>query len=210
MVTKSREQFYTLRAKLINQGLQFSLVDILELPYDEMILCAMGNAGAARAPLSLVLEAMRMARPTKRESSPRVVGNNVAIFLEDSTDINIEGCIDYETLSDKLKCCTILLCLSNHCDCPETRIAEIRRLLDRMDKTHGVSNRAVTDWVRLQLAGIKLDNIHSTHQVFLATAAEVLLKFLTTEEEDILKRFIHNGKVRNYKCTYGCFPVATN
>jgi hypothetical protein len=198
------QDFYDVLEELKRKGEKFSPQTLQDIPYDQLILAASGNAGVCRCPLSDVIR-------EKQERRALLLGLPKAEFEKIKLDDLLAGDLmedrAYQThpapswndLGIVAKLYFKLSCLENHPHDAFNRLSEVVNFLReaegvipqqiafslRREFQSGLLSKPSDDWVRD--ASTKASNI--------------LYGYVTGPEVDIIDKL----ELMDYVCTAGCF-----
>jgi len=207
----ARRDFYDLRSDLIEQNRQFDEVSLRLLPYHQLHLCAIGNAGDAACSLDLI----QREKSSRRE---RFIAMDEAELKTCERYLKAEEMYDdvvlvrgsklaphWGELNDRQQAWAKLSCLYNHVDDPQTRMGEALLLLRRCSTT------SLPNDVCLHYIG-KLKGLMAVYpgklpdEFFRAQIEDVrdnIRDFLPDEELGVCDK----GQIADYQCTSDCFRV---
>jgi len=213
----SRRDFYDFRSDLIEQDKKFDETSLRLLPYHQLHLASMGNAGDAACPQKLVHEekARRRERFLAMDETDLKTCERYLRAEEMWDDVIL--CINsklaprWAEFTDRQQAWAKLNCLYNHIDDPQPRMGEALLLLRRCsfsDKDHQASlptdvclhymsklrgllsvypGQMSDDFFRAQIEDIR-DNIRD---------------FLPDDERAVCDK----EQIADYQCTSDCFRV---
>lgn len=213
MDTPQRD-FAELRLELIERGERFDETNLCAVPYSQLHLCCIGNAGEASCHPRLVQQ-------EKASRRDRFLSMEYDEFKDAETYLKIEQMYDdvmyaitncvtpkYDSLSECQKLWVRLTCLYNHTDNPGQRIQWVLSLFLKC---------AASDTVGLPVdicktyAG-KLKGISSvypgrisddTFREKIGEMAETVLQFMPVDERQLIEK----EQLRDFSCTSDCFKV---
>lgn len=209
-----QRSFAELRRELIDQGKKFDERTLRAVPYSQLHLCCIGNAGTTACSPELV----RQEKINRRE---RFLNMETEEFKEAETYLKIEQMYDdvmyiiasrtvpkWDTLHDCQKLWTKLTCLYNHVDNPGDRIQEVLDLFARCanDPTSGLPSDVCTIYAS-KLRGLgsvfpgRLSNDSFWDKI--GEMAETLLEFMSDEDRKMLEK----EQFQDFSCTSDCFRV---
>lgn len=209
-----QRDFAELRRELIENNKKFDETTLRAIPYSQLNLCCIGNAGPAACSLQLV----QQEKINRRE---RFLYMEPEEFKEAETFLKIEQMYDdvlhtiatctapqWEDLNACQKLWAKLTCLYNHVDNPSHRLDEILALFAQCaaDPSSGLP----VDVCRVYAAKLKgMASVYPgkvTNEVFrekVGEIAETLLEFMPPEERQMLEK----EQLRDFTCTSDCFRV---
>ncbi len=208
---QSRRDFYDLRSDLIERDKKFDEISLHLLPYHQLHLCAIGNAGvAACSPELIQQEKARRRERFLAMDEKELKACERYLRAEEMYDdvlfvlgLKLAPC--WDKLSDRQKAWAKLNCLYNHIDDPQHRMGEVLLLLRKCSTTSlptdvcqhytgklrglmAVYPTGVTDeFFRTQIEDIR-DNIRD---------------FLPDEERGIVDK----EQIADFQCTSDCFRI---
>jgi hypothetical protein len=206
--------FAELRRELIEQGLTFDEISIRAIPYSQLHLCCIGNAGAAACTPELV----QSEKATRRE---RFLNMETDDFKEAETFLKIEQMYDdvlfaisnrmtlpYSTLTDCQKLWVRLTCLYNHVDNPIQRMQDVIALFQQCAANpHG---KLPTDVCSVYAGKFKgLATVYPgriSDKIFrekVGEMAETVLQFMSDGE----RQFVEKEQLQDFSCTSDCFRI---
>jgi hypothetical protein len=208
------QDFAGLRRELIEQGLTFDEVSLHSIPYSQLHLCCIGNAGEAMCAPELV----QGEKASRRE---RFLNMETDDFKEAETYLKIEQMYDdvifaisnrmvvpYSTLSDCQKLWVRLTCLYNHVDNPDARIQDAIALFRQCAANpHG---KLPTDVCSVYAGKLKgLATVYpgrisdDTFREKVGEMAETVLQFMTEAERQLVEK----EQLQDFSCTSDCFKI---
>src|SRR5574337_253862 len=210
MFDNPRQDFHDLRDRLVTEGRKFDETTIHSLPYDQLHLCCIADAGSAACLPKLVHE-------EKQRRRLRFLSMDAAELKSCETFLRIEGMYDdvigmissrnapkWEELSDRQKVWAKLNCLFSHPDSPQARLQDVLNLLYRCSIEHSLP----ADVCRHYMG--KLRNLtlaypgRITDEGFRQKIEKVrdnLREFMLEIERSICTR----EKISDFQCTSDCF-----
>lgn len=197
-------EFYELLAELKTKGERFSSKTLQELPYDQLILAAMGNAGSCRCSIQDVTQekqerrALFLGMPQDKFEQMKLEDQLVS-DLQDDRIIYSHSVPSWKNLSVVAKLYFKLTCLETHPHDAFLRMSEVVVLCRdasatlpqqlafslKLEFQSAILSKPSTEWVKD--AATKATNL--------------LYGFITGPEMDIVDRL----ELRDYVCTAGCF-----
>ncbi len=207
-------EFSELRRELIEQGRSFDEVTLRAVPYYQLPLCCIGNAGDAACSPYLV----RKEKELRRE---RFLNMEMEEFKEAEVYLKIEQMYDdvmfaianriapkYESLSDCQKLWVKLTCLYNHVDQPSERIQDTISLFHEcVDNPEGLLPVDVCQQYAGKLKAVatvypgKLSDERFREKV--SEMADTVLQFMPVEQRALVEK----EQLNNFSCTSDCFKV---
>ena len=208
IVTPTRE-FYELLAELKTKGEHFSPVSLRELPYDQLALASMGNAGNCRCSVEDVINekqerrAVLLGLPKSKLESIKL-DDQIASDLQDDRITLNRKIPSWRDLSRVAKLYFKLTCLETHPHDPFLRLSEVVNLCReaselpqqlafslKIEFQSAVLSKPSPDWVRDTAT----------------KATNILYGFITGPEIETVDKL----ELRDYVCTAGCFyPFSGN
>ena len=203
--------FYDLREELIDEGKKFDEATLRVLPYDQLQLCCMGNAGDAACTPRQVAEE----KAFRRE---RFLALEEDEFKDCERFLRTEGMYDdvmfeiaarnaprWDDLNDRQKVWAKLNCIYNHVGNPESRIEDTivgfqkcgttclpedvcKHYIQKLKSLLTVYPGGITDdFFRTQIEDIR----------------DTIRDFLPDDEQMVCQR----QQIRDFSCTSDCFKV---
>jgi hypothetical protein len=209
-----QRDFAELRRELIEQGKKFDERTLKAVPYFQLHLCCIGNAGAAAC-------LPRMVQAEKANRRERFLSLQPEEFEEASTYLKIEQMYDdvvyalayrtapkWSSLSLRQKLWAKLTCLYNHVNDPTPRLSEAIALFDHcaQNPESGLPSDVC------MIYGSKLRGMASvfpgkiSDDLFRSKLVEIatnLLEFLPQEEQQVVSK----EQLQDFSCTSDCFRV---
>lgn len=210
----THQDFSDVRRRLIEQRKQFDRTTLQLIPYYQLHLCCIGNAGPAMCSLQLV----QQEKTNRRE---RFLNMELEEFKEAETFLKIEQMYDdvmlalvsrttaqWDSLNDYQKLWTKLTCLYNHADNPGQRMQETLALFAQCanNPASGLPSDVCTIYAS-KLRGLasvypgKVSDDIFRNKV--GEMAETLLEFMPNEGRQVLEKEQFQG----FSCTSDCFQV---
>lgn len=217
-VGQFRRDFYDLRGDLIEQNKRFDETSIVLLPYHQLHLACLGNAGEAACSPELVHE--EKVRRRGRFLTMEAVEFKVCelqLRAEEMYDdvmlaINSKQTPRWGELTDRQKTWAKLNCLYNHIDDPHTRMSEALELLHLCSFTDDVHEASLPTDVCHHYSA-KLRGLMSVYpeglpddDSFRAQIEDIrdnIRDFLPDDERAITDE----EQIADYQCTSDCFRV---
>lgn len=209
-----RRDFADLRRELVEQGKKFTETTLAAVPYAQLHLCCIGNAGPTACLPGLVQKEKINRRERFLSMDPeefRAAETYLKIeqmYYDIMHAINRRNAIRWDTLSDRQRLWTKLTCLYNHIDNPVPRIDEAVDMFAQCaaDPIGGLP----VDVCRVYAAKLKgMASVYPgkvTNEVFrekVGEIAETLLEFMVPEERQMLEK----EQLQDFTCTSDCFRV---
>jgi len=207
-----REQidFNDLREKLLREGRGFTDRDLCLVPYSQLSLCAMANAGTAACDIALVRAEKKARRHRFVEMSPdafaevrRYLHAN-GLYTDVVRDRERRRAPAWESLSILQKTWFIMTCLNNHVDAPGERLREIENLLFMAGDAGLMPIQKASLFVDL-IAQLVTGYPHAVDaemfRAYISGQAEELMQFMPETERETCA----NEILSNYSCTSDCF-----
>lgn len=202
-------KFEELRDELTAAGKKFDEETLTHVPYEQLVLCATGHAGAAMCPIALVQaekECRRTRFITMTDPEFQQVQNLLRIeqMHEDTKKARRRhGSPSWEDLTPRQRVWFKLNCINNHIDNVTPRMEEAIQLLCLSGQTDLPSDVA-THYVKQldilrQIYPGKL--AERTFRGKIATIAHNILAFLPAEEAKVCEEEV----LYNYSCTSDCY-----
>lgn len=210
-----QRSFSELRQELTVIGKKFDAATLKLVPYAQLPLCCIGNAGDAACLPNLVQQEKRNRRERFLNMEPEELKQAEAYLkIERMYDdvvyaLAIRTAPKWEGLSTCQKLWAKLTCLYNHVDNLSDRMAEVTDLFAKCaaDRESGLPADVCTVYAS------KLRGMASVHpgrmsdeafRTKLGEIAETLLEFMTPEERQMLEK----EQIQDFSCTSDCFRIA--
>jgi hypothetical protein len=205
-----RRSFVELRERLLTVGRKFTEEELHQLPYEELPLAAIANAGAAACTLEEVVEA-------KHHRRYRFLHMNDTEFEEAACYLHCQGMYEATVAARRrstyLKWASLppitqlwctLNCLYTHIDCPTERIKACVLLISRC--VHGgwltQEQADIHDMALEQLRWADPSSYaNGNFRILLGTLAEQTLTRMSLDDKTL---FEHAGVI-DYSCTSNCY-----
>jgi len=209
-----RRDFADLRRELVAEGKKFSEKTLAAIPYSQLHLCCIGNAGPTACLPRLVQQEKRNRRERFLNMEPEEFKASVTYLKIEQMYDDVMYAISYrlapkwEILSDRQKLWAKLTCLYNHIDNPMPRIDEVVEMFAQC-AANPVGGLPV-DVCRVY--GSKLKGMATVYpgkvsdELFrekTGEIAETLLEFMQPEERKMLEK----EQLQDFTCTSDCFRV---
>jgi hypothetical protein len=209
-----QREFAELRRELIEKGKKFDETTLRTIPYSQLNLCCIGNAGSAACSLELV----QQEKASRRE---RFLSMESDEFKEAEHFLKIERMYDdvmfaltnrtasqWNGLTDCQKLWTKLTCLYNHVDNPTQRMQEALALFAKCanDPGSGLPSDVCSIYAS-KLRGIT--SVYpgrvsdETFRDKIGEMAATLLEFMPEEHREALEK----EQLQGFSCTSDCFHV---
>lgn len=210
-----RVDFYRVREQLLRDNTQFDAAILRVIPYSQLSLCSIGNAGAARCSLDLVREEKQARRRRFEEMSPDRL-HQVKRYIQSEgmfTDIHrtttLRSCPTWDDLTLMQKLWHTLTCIHHHSDNPRERLLRAERLFFRAgneDRLPLTAAHQFVDRMGQLLNQPPAPGRGKNFSFIVAGYAEEIMQRMPTAERTICAREL----VRDYRCTSDCFQPAGN
>ncbi len=202
--------FIDLRDRLVDRGAVFDADVLRQVPYEQLALCATGEAGVARCSLDLV-------RQEKRDRRRRFVDAPFELHEGTKRYVQAEGMFNdihferqynkapaWDTLSLLQQTWLLLACLHNHIDHPGPRLHRVKGLLVRAGET-GILTSSQASGLTHRIVHLSVDypgemGSEDFRQV-IGSCAEEMLKLVPAVEREVCTSELVSG----YSCTSDCF-----
>lgn len=207
---KTRKDFYDLRSELIEQDRQFDTQTLAYLPYHQLHLCCIGNAGdAVCSPVLVTME--KRARRQRFLSLEDDAFNQVESLLryEEMHDdvifnVNQQAAPHWDDLTLRQQAWAMLHCLWTHSDDMMLRLREAHDLL------HHCKTRMMPVDVCMHYM-TKLDGL----MMSLGKLSDDMLRSQIEEVRDNVRDFLpepelsicQREQIRGFVCTSDCFRI---
>lgn len=205
-----RFEFVELRDKLIGKGSQFTPAILRFVPYEQLALCATGEAEAARCSIDLVRQEKRERRrrflhtPTHDLAAVKRYIQAEGMFSEVHYDRQLLKAVHWVSLSYLQRAWYRLTCLHNHIDDPMRRLYDARKLIFAAGDSGAIPFYTATGYLDA------IDNLVERYPRELGTEdfrtmiggyAEEVLQLMTPAEREVCLREL----VSDYVCSSDCF-----
>ncbi len=206
----SRVPFVDLRTRLLGMEERFTDRSLRLLPYPEIILSAMPNAGKAACTLAEAKRAKQLRRERFLSLSPdellkaKSYLQKEGMYADISAAIQMRSAPTWDDLSPVARLWCKLNCLYTHIDLPDLRLKEATLLLENVHRELSLPDAVLT---RIsddldQLLWLYPEVIDSDmFRVSLGTLAEEVLHHLTSSEQAQCEL------VAGYHCTGHCYQA---
>jgi hypothetical protein len=208
-----RTPFTEMRTRLLAIGSSFTDRELRLLPYNDLVLTAIANAGKAACSLEDVLREKERRRYRFMNLSPDE-------FTKAKRYLQVEGMYSdmmararmryaphWDDLSPRVRLWCKLNCLYTHCDNPDARIRDTYPILHRCDEDGllrpGFAEKLVTDLDHLRCLSIDTLDGDEFRRIT-GAAAEDLVTQLDSDEKQICEKDI----VLGYSCTGNCYHAS--
>jgi len=207
----ARRDFYDLSRDLIEQNKKFDETSLHLLPYHQLHLCAMGNAGdAACSPELIQQEKVRRRERFLAMDDEEFKACERYLRVEEMYDdvihaVNSKLALRWGELSNRQKAWAKLYCLCNHIDEPQTRLGEALLLL-RKCSTTDLPTDVVQHYIGKLRGLITLYPGKVTDEFFRSQIEDIrdsIRDFLPNEERSLCD----NAQIADYSCTSDCFRI---
>lgn len=205
--------FYETRDQLIHEGKTFDWITLMSIPYHQLYLACIGNAGAAMCSVKLVAA-------EKRNRRSRFMDMDHTEFESCSTLLQAEHMLEdvkirravaktpskWGECSERMQAWFKLNCLMNHTDSPLTRVAEAIDLLKEAAMSHDLPQEVAFSFVaKIRAAGAGLQQGITSDQFRdrMGMISEAILHFLPDNE----RKFCEKEELADYVCTSNCYRV---
>ena len=209
-----RRDFADLRRELAEQGNKFTEKTLAAVPYAQLHLCCIGNAG----PNACLPRLVQQEKLNRRE---RFLSMEPEEFKASENYLKIEQMYDdvmyaiacrlvpkWADLSTPQKLWAKLTCLYNHVDNPSDRMTDVLNLFAQCaaDPDSGLPMDVCTAYAsKLRgMASVYPGRVSDdTFRTKVGEIAETLLEFMLTEERQMLEK----EQVQDFSCTSDCFRI---
>ena len=198
------KDFYDVLADLKKRSGHFDAKSLQELPYDQLILAASGNAGVCRCSLEDVINekqerrAVLLAMPKKRFERIKL-DNLIAADLQEDRIVIDRTAPSWHEMSSVAKLYFKLSCLENH---PYDAFARLTEVVNLLREAEGALPQQLAFSIRLEFQSALLSKPSEDWVKDTATkTSNMLYGFVTGPEIEIVDRL----ELRDYVCTQGCF-----
>ena len=202
-------EFVDLCRELVEQGKKFDKQTLAHIPYAQLLLCCIGNAGKAACSIQLVQQ-------EKKNRRERFLNMELEEFKAVENYLKIEQMYDdvlyaishrnavkWETLSECQKIWAKLTCLYTHVDNPTYRIEE---LIEMFKKCETIPSDVCKNYAfKLQSLGAvaKLKPPSESFRRKIIEMAETLLGFMSIAERTAME----SEQIQEFSCTSDCFRI---
>ncbi len=208
----ARRDFYDLRSDLIEQDKTFDGVSLRLLPYHQLHLAAMGNAGAAACPTILIQQEKARRRErflAKDEAELKACERYLrAEEMYDDVILVIGSKLAprWGELSDPQKLWAKLNCLYNHLDDPQQRLGEALLLLRKCSTTSNLPTDVCQHYLS-RLKGLMATYPGQVSNDFFRTQIEDtrdnIRDFLSDDERGVCDK----QQIADFQCSSDCFRI---
>lgn len=209
-IVQQNRDFYDVLAELKAKGERFGPATLRDLPYDQLVLAATGNAGVCRCSLADVINekqerrALLLAMPKRKFDTVKLDDLLAADLQEDLIMIN-RTAPSWSDLSVVAKLFFKLCCIENHPHDSFSRLTEVVNLLREAD---GALPQQMAFGLRLEFQSVLLSKRIPGDELVRDTctkASNMLYGFVTGPEIEIIDKL----ELRDYVCSAGCFyPIS--
>lgn len=196
--------FYELLAELKVKGEPFSAQTLRELPYDQLILAAMGNAGVCRCSVEDVIQEKQERRVpflgmTQEKLEQLKLNDQLISDIQDDQILCSRVIPSWRDLSVVGKLYFKLTCLESH---PYDAFLRMSEVVALCQETSTTLPQQLASSLKLEFQSAILSK-PSAEWVKNASskASNLLYGFITGPEIEIANRL----ELRDYVCTAGCF-----
>lgn len=206
----SRVPFADLRSLLLETRQTFSDRELRLLPYSELILAALANAGASACTIEAVLAHKQARRRRFLSMSPDALAKAQRYLQDEGMYTDIQALVamrdapPWDTLTSPVRLWLKLNCLYTHIAEPE------QRLRDAISLAAEAESASLLDSSRAYRMIEKLDRLRhfypsglsdDTFRTAIGCMSEEMLELLSIEEQEHCQREL----VADYSCTGGCY-----
>ena len=208
----TRRDFYDLRSDLIEQGKKFDETSLRLLPYHQLHLAAMGNAGDAACQVTVV----QQEKSRRRE---RFLAMDAEEFKACERYLRAEEMYDdvilvigsklaprWEELSDSQKLWANLNCLYNHLDDPQQRMGEALLLLRKCSTTSYLPTDVCQHYMG-RLRGLMATYPGKVQDDFFRAQIEDIRDNIRDFLSDIERGVCDKEQIADFQCTSDCFRI---
>jgi hypothetical protein len=206
-----RQNFYLLRDDLIAHGKRFDETSLPSIPYQELVLCCVGEAGEAACSSRLIREEKERRRERFLSMEPEEIQGCLNFLRVEQMEADIlvalavRAAPKWDDLSTRQKLWFKLCCIYNHIDAPQQRLEDAILLLRKcgVEVYSGLPRDFCEHHIgRLQLYCANLSGMKDNQfRAKIWDIAENILEFLHDEELSICKK----EALQRYSCTSDCF-----
>lgn len=206
--------FSELRQELTEKGKKFDETTLKQVPYSELHLCCIGNAGDAACLPQLVQQEKRNRRERFLSMEPEEFKEAETFLKIEQMHADVVYAIAIRTapkwadLSLSQKLWAKLTCLYNHIDNPGDRMTDVLNLFAQCaaDPNSGLPVDVCTAYAsKLRgMASVYPGRVSDdTFRAKTGEIAETLLEFMLTEERQTLEK----EQIQDFSCTSDCFRI---
>jgi hypothetical protein len=193
----ARRDFYDLRSDLIEQDKKFDETSLHLLPYHQLHLAAMGNAGDAVCPIVLV----QQEKASRRE---RFLAMDEAEFKACERYLRADEM--WGELSDPQKLWAKLNCLYNHLDDPQQRMGEALLFLRKC---------ATASYLPTDVCQHYMQKVRGLMATYPGKVADTFFRAQIEDIRDNIRNFLPDnergicdkGQIADFQCTSDCFRI---
>lgn len=206
-----RRDFWEVRDELIASGQKFSEATLSHIPYSQLHLCCIGNAGAAACSQKLVQQEKQRRRERYLSMEPDEFEAATNYLKIEQMYDDVKYAIAYrhapkwDSLNDRQKAVAKLRCICNHIDEPQQRLGEAILLLRKCSTTCLPSEVAITYMNKLKgLLTVYPGKLSDeTFRAKMVDITSSINDFLPDEERVVLER----EELQDFSCTSDCYRV---
>jgi hypothetical protein len=203
--------FYAVRDTLVKSKQKFTADNLHLVPYDQLALCCIGNAGAAACSQKAVQQEQEQRRERFLHMQPEELAESENYLKMERMYDDVIYAIAYrnaptwESLNDRQKACAKLVCIANHIDNPHPRLKECLALLRKCSTTSLPTDAAMAYMMALKaLQGVYPGRMSDeTFRNKIAEILDNLMVFLPDEELPPLDK----EELQGFSCTSDCFRI---
>lgn len=204
--------FKTIRDQLLANGEKFSITTLHQIPYEQLFLCGMGEAGAARCDRRLVIEERRSRRSRflNMETDELEAAKRYLLVNQMDNDVHVAQATQFapkwEELNPRQQAWAKLNCVYNHIDDPSLRLKEAILLLRECVTQHSLPPEVAMSYMP-RLRGLltvypgKIED--ALFRAKIGEIADGLFEFFNEQEAAVLQ----SEEIQNYSCTSDCYRV---
>jgi hypothetical protein len=206
-----RRDFYDLRSELIEQQKKFDETTLCFVPYDQLQLCCIGNAGLAACSPRLVQIEKRFRRqrflamePTDLKKCERLLRRE-HMYEDVMNAVASLGAARWEHLSERQQTWAKLNCITNHIEHPKMRLGEAILLL-RKCASSSLPSDVCSHYITKLKGLMTIYPGRVTDDFFREAVADVrdnILRFMPEEERAVCVK----EQIIDFQCTSDCFRL---
>jgi hypothetical protein len=206
--------FYETRNKLIAEGKQFDPISLMSVPYGQLYLCCISNAGTAMCDSALVAAERRNRRTRFLTMDAEQLKECDSLLHTERMLEDVKWCRESNSITptkwsecnERQQAWFKVNCVINHTDSPMNRLAEAIDLLKQAAFNHDLPNDVVFSLIARIRAAVSALAQGITEQQFrerIIQIADTIYYFLPENE----RLFCGKEELRDYSCTSNCYRV---
>lgn len=207
-----RWDFYQTRDRLLHEKKKFDRETLHHIPYEQLVLCAIGEAGTAACSLRLVQEEKLARRERFLSMSPSEIQACERFLrleqMHDDVELNVKklSAPSWDDLTNCQKAWAKLLCIFNHIDQPHQRLGEgilIIRKAVRSGEIPAETGEGMIERLRSLLSSYPSDINAEQLRDKVFDILDGLMAFFEGNEAAIASGEL----IKDFSCTSDCFRV---